>query len=151
MPVASLRIDSIAAGGDGVARADGMVVFVPRTAPGDVARVSYEPKGRFARGALMALESASPDRVAPSCVHYEGDRCGGCQLQHMSYGAGRALAVALSAQADTRAARPRATVDGRPASVRPTRSRVRAARVPDYRRSRARGVARGARSGRRAA
>lgn len=87
MPVAQLRIDSIAAGGDGVARADGMVVFVPRTAPGDEARVSYQQKGRFARGTLVALESASPDRVAPTCSHYEADRCGGCQLQHMDYDA----------------------------------------------------------------
>jgi 23S rRNA (uracil1939-C5)-methyltransferase len=87
MPVAQLRIDSIAAGGDGVARADGMVVFVPRTAPGDVARVSYQQKGRFARGTLVALESPSPDRVAPTCSHYEADRCGGCQLQHVGYDA----------------------------------------------------------------
>lgn len=85
MPVAQLRIDSIAAGGDGVARVDGMVVFVPRTAPGDVARVSYQQKGRFARGTVLALESASSDRVAPACSHYEADRCGGCQLQHVSY------------------------------------------------------------------
>ncbi|HEX6807487.1 MAG TPA: hypothetical protein VF118_05840 [Gemmatimonadaceae bacterium] len=89
MPVAELRIDSIAAGGDGVARADGMVVFVPRTAPGDVARVSYQQKGRFARGTLVALESASPDRVDPACSHYEADRCGGCQLQHVAYDAQR--------------------------------------------------------------
>jgi len=85
MPVARLHIDSIAAGGDGVARADGMVVFVPRAAPGDLARVSYESKGRFARGTLVAIEQPSPDRVAPACAHYEADRCGGCQLQHLGY------------------------------------------------------------------
>ncbi|HET6303247.1 MAG TPA: TRAM domain-containing protein, partial [Myxococcota bacterium] len=35
-----LRIDSLAAGGDGVARApDGRAVFVPGTAPGDRVRV----------------------------------------------------------------------------------------------------------------
>ncbi len=85
MPDASLHIDSIAAGGDGVARADGMVVFVPRTAPGNVARVSYASKGRFARGTLLALETPSAHRVSPACQHYDGDRCGGCQLQHLSY------------------------------------------------------------------
>lgn len=85
MPVGRLHIDSIAAGGDGVARADGMVVFVPRTAPGDVAQVSYTPKGRFARGKLVALDAPSADRVTPACEHYDGDHCGGCQLQHIRY------------------------------------------------------------------
>lgn len=85
MPVGRLHIDSIAAGGDGVARADGMVVFVPRTAPGDVAQVSYTPKGRFARGKLVALDTPSADRVTPACDHYDGDNCGGCQLQHIRY------------------------------------------------------------------
>jgi len=119
MPVASLRIDSIAAGGDGVARADGMVVFVPRTAPGDVARVSYEPKGRFARGSIVALESASSDRVAPSCVHYEGDRCGGCQLQHMSYDAQRRAKADIVRDAMVRIAR---RADTAPPTVRPAAS-----------------------------
>src|SRR5690606_24235408 len=36
---ARVDITSIAAGGDGVARVDGLVVFVPRTAPGDVAEI----------------------------------------------------------------------------------------------------------------
>jgi 23S rRNA (uracil1939-C5)-methyltransferase len=85
MPVARLQIDSIAAGGDGVARADGFVVFVPRTAPGDVAEVEWSAKGRFGRGRATALEVASPIRVNPQCEHYVRDRCGGCQLQHMSY------------------------------------------------------------------
>ena len=37
---ATLRVDRIAAGGDGVGREEsGRVVFVPRTAPGDLVRV----------------------------------------------------------------------------------------------------------------
>ncbi|HEU4585350.1 MAG TPA: hypothetical protein VFR95_06350 [Gemmatimonadaceae bacterium] len=85
MPVERLEIDSIAAGGDGVARADGFVVFVPRTAPGDVAVVEWSGKGRFGRGRVITLDVASPVRVSPRCEHYVRDRCGGCQLQHMSY------------------------------------------------------------------
>ncbi len=87
MPAARLPIDSIAAGGDGVARADGFVVFVPRTAPGDVARVEWSGKGRFGRGRMLSLEVASPRRVDPPCAHYVRDKCGGCQLQHLSYAA----------------------------------------------------------------
>lgn len=80
-------IESIAAGGDGVARHDGLVVFVPRTAPGDRARVSWRSTGRFARGEMRSLLAPSPARVEPPCRHYVEDRCGGCQLQHIAYDA----------------------------------------------------------------
>jgi len=86
---AVVTIESIAAGGDGVARADGMVVFVPRTAPGDVAEIDLLPGARFARGTLRALETPGPGRVEPRCAHYTRDRCGACQLQHLSIEAQR--------------------------------------------------------------
>jgi 23S rRNA (uracil1939-C5)-methyltransferase len=84
---ARLAITSIAAGGDGVGRSEGVVVFVPRTAPGDVARVRLVRAKRFARGRLLSLDEPSPDRVEPACPHYTADRCGGCQLQHLRYDA----------------------------------------------------------------
>jgi 23S rRNA (uracil1939-C5)-methyltransferase len=82
---AEMSIESIAAGGDGVGRVDGMVVFVPRTAPGDrvVARIGVR-KG-FARGTVTTMLESSPLRVEPPCAHYRVDRCGGCQLQHIGY------------------------------------------------------------------
>jgi len=80
----TLEIGSIAAGGDGVARHDGLVVFVPRTAPGDRVVADVTQKGRLARGRVLHVEAEGPGRVAASCVHYERDRCGGCQLQHLS-------------------------------------------------------------------
>ena len=80
-----LEIASIAAGGDGVGRTEGMVVFVPRTAPGDIARVRVGRAKRFARGQLLSLDESSPSRVEPPCHHYTTDRCGGCQIQHLSY------------------------------------------------------------------
>jgi len=85
--VARVEITGIAAGGDGVGRTEGMVVFVPRTMPGDVATVRLARSKRFARGELVSLEVPSPDRVTPPCPHYTADRCGGCQLQHLSYDA----------------------------------------------------------------
>lgn len=83
--LARVAIDSIAAGGDGVGRSEGMAVFVPRTAPGDVAMVRLTRSRRFARGELVSLEQPSPERIAPPCPHYTIDRCGGCQIQHLSY------------------------------------------------------------------
>jgi 23S rRNA (uracil1939-C5)-methyltransferase len=85
--IVELVIDSIAAGGDGVGRVDGLVVFVPRTAPGDVALARIDGRGRFARGGLESLVRHSPARVEPACAHYVADRCGGCQLQHIPYAA----------------------------------------------------------------
>ncbi len=87
MPSVSVQVESIAAGGDGVGRTGGLVVFVPRTAPGDVVTAQIFGKGHFARGSLRAVVTPSPVRVDPPCPHYTRDRCGGCQVQHMSYDA----------------------------------------------------------------
>ena len=85
MPV--VRIESIAAGGDGVGRLDGLAVFTPRTAPGELVEVAIQKRGRMARGRLLRVLEPSPDRVKPRCRHYDSDRCGGCQLQHLTIGA----------------------------------------------------------------
>jgi 23S rRNA (uracil1939-C5)-methyltransferase len=82
-----LRIDSIAAGGDGVGRHEGMVVFVPRTAPGDLAQVEARRGDRLLRGRLRSLIEPSSLRTEPPCHHYVHDRCGGCQVQHLGYDA----------------------------------------------------------------
>ena len=82
-----MDIASIAAGGDGVGRAEGLAVFVPRSAPGDRVRARLTVKRRFARGEIEELLATSPSRTEPSCPHYVIDRCGGCQLQHLEYGA----------------------------------------------------------------
>ncbi|HEY4302969.1 MAG TPA: TRAM domain-containing protein [Gemmatimonadaceae bacterium] len=87
MSVAEVTIERIAAGGDGIARQDGVVIFVPRSAPGDRARVRFDVKKRFARGTIETLIEPSADRITPPCPHYVKDRCGGCQLQHLSYDA----------------------------------------------------------------
>ncbi|HVE79588.1 MAG TPA: TRAM domain-containing protein [Gemmatimonadaceae bacterium] len=100
-----VEIASIAAGGDGVARADGLVVFVPRSAPGDRAVVQLTSAGRFARGALEQLTTPSPARVVPPCAHYTSDRCGGCQLQHLGYAAQLAAKQGIVRDAVTRIAR----------------------------------------------
>lgn len=86
----TLDIDSIAAGGDGVGRHDGLAVFVPRTAPGDRVVARVERQKRFARGRVERVERPAAVRVEPKCPHYMGDDCGGCQLQHIGIEAQRA-------------------------------------------------------------
>jgi 23S rRNA (uracil1939-C5)-methyltransferase len=84
-----VTITGIAVGGDGVGRlADGRVVFVPRTAPGDRIRLrdgSLQRHRNFARAELGEIVEAGESRVAPPCPHYVHDHCGGCQLQHLAY------------------------------------------------------------------
>ncbi len=82
-----VAITRVAAGGEGVGRLpDGMVVFVPRSAPGDEVEVEVtERRRRYARGRVVRLIRPGPARVEPRCPHYERDRCGGCQWQHLSH------------------------------------------------------------------
>ena len=82
--VSTLRIDRIAAGGDGVGREEsGRVVFVPRTAPGDLVDVEItRSRARWARARLVRRAEDGPDRQIPPCSEYEA--CGGCRVQHLS-------------------------------------------------------------------
>jgi 23S rRNA (uracil1939-C5)-methyltransferase len=90
LSLASIEIGSLAAGGDGVGRHDGLVVFTPRTAPGDRVLVEVDVQGRIGRGVFKKLERAGAVRIASSCHHYEApDRCGGCQWQHVDITAQR--------------------------------------------------------------
>ncbi|GAB4405610.1 MAG: 23S rRNA (uracil(1939)-C(5))-methyltransferase RlmD [Anaerolineales bacterium] len=80
----TLRIESLAHLGAGIARDGGKVVFVPYTVPGDVVRARViEDKPRFARAVVEEVLEPSPHRVEPLCPYF-GD-CGGCQWQHIAY------------------------------------------------------------------
>lgn len=107
-----VRIESIAAGGDGVGRLDGLAVFTPRTAPGDLVEVSTRQQGRLARGRLLRILEPSPQRVAPRCRHYDGDRCGGCQLQHLSIEGQQSAKQRIVQDAFTRIARRQVQLPG---------------------------------------
>ncbi len=77
-------IDSMAQGGFGVARIDGIVHFVPDVLPREV--VEIEPvvrKRHYVFARLVRVVEPSPHRTAPFCP-YVGT-CGGCQLQHIRY------------------------------------------------------------------
>jgi 23S rRNA (uracil1939-C5)-methyltransferase len=79
-----LRIEDVAFGGDGVARHQGKVIFVPFTIPGEVLDVEVvERRSRFQRALPRRLAQSSPRRIEPACPYFE--RCGGCAYQHMEY------------------------------------------------------------------
>jgi 23S rRNA (uracil1939-C5)-methyltransferase len=103
---ATLDITALAAGGDGIARLDGLVVFTPRTAPGDRVTAEVAVEGRVGRGRLQRVEVPGASRVAPVCAHYDApDRCGGCQLQHVAIDAQRAAKQRIVRDAFARIAR----------------------------------------------
>jgi 23S rRNA (uracil1939-C5)-methyltransferase len=79
-----LTIDSLAYGGNGVARLNGFVVFVRRGLPGDTvrARVTKVKRG-FAEALATEVVHPSPQRVEAPCAHYPA--CGGCRFQDLDY------------------------------------------------------------------
>src|SRR5689334_22126109 len=79
-----VTIQDIAFGGEGVARIDDFVVFVPFVALGESVEVELtEVNKKFARAKLLRIITPSPDRIQP-LYQYFGD-CGGCQYQHIAY------------------------------------------------------------------
>src|SRR5262245_36532729 len=94
-----LRIDSLAAGGDGVGRLpDGRIAFVPYTAPGDLVRVRVvESRARFVRARVEELLEPGSARVDPVCPAFGA--CGGCAWQHVDYAAQLEAKRAILAEA----------------------------------------------------
>ncbi len=90
----------VAQGGWCVARPEGLpVLFVRHTLPGErvLARVT-EVTSRFARADAIEVREASPDRVEAPCPNAHPGGCGGCDWQHASLPAQRALKAAVIAQ-----------------------------------------------------
>src|SRR6187401_1806488 len=80
-----LQLEKLTYGGDAMGRLeDGRAVFVPFGLPGERVRIRLtEDKRNFARGELLEVLDASPDRIAPRCIHF--GLCGGCHYQNLPY------------------------------------------------------------------
>lgn len=88
----TLRIESLVHGGEGLARDEGRVVFVPLVAAGDLVRVRLgEARGGTLHAELLEVLEPGPSRVKPDCPHVGS--CGGCDRQQ----------VALAAQEEAKA------------------------------------------------
>ncbi|WP_024510353.1 methyltransferase [Bradyrhizobium sp. ARR65] len=74
-----LLIDHVGHRGDGVALVEGHAVYVPYALAGETVEVA-EVHGHPDRRRLLAVESPSPERIAPFCKHF--GVCGGCAIQH---------------------------------------------------------------------
>jgi 23S rRNA (uracil1939-C5)-methyltransferase len=81
-----LEIESLAYGRAGIARADGKVVFVRGSAPGDKLRATItQDHGSYLEAEIDEIIEAGASRVVPPCPIV--DSCGGCPWQHIDYDA----------------------------------------------------------------
>ena len=79
-----LSIESLAYGGNGVARHDGFVVFVRGGLPGDRVRAQVtKTKRGFAEATAQVVLEPSPARVDAPCRHF--GVCGGCRFHDFAY------------------------------------------------------------------
>ncbi|WP_405099603.1 23S rRNA (uracil(1939)-C(5))-methyltransferase RlmD [Oceanobacillus sp. FSL H7-0719] len=80
----TLTFEDLTHEGNGVGKIDGYPLFVPYALPGEEAVVKVlKANKKFGYGKLVEMKKESTERVDPPCnVYY---KCGGCQLQHMSY------------------------------------------------------------------
>ena len=79
-----LSIESLAFGGNGVARLNGFVVFVRRGLPGDKVRARVtKVQRRHAEAVTVEVLEPSELRVEAPCRHYP--ECGGCRFQDLAY------------------------------------------------------------------
>ncbi|KUK71588.1 MAG: RNA methyltransferase, TrmA family, partial [Clostridiales bacterium 38_11] len=70
--------------GQGVAKVNGLVVFLDQVIMGDRVRLEIiEVKRKYAIGRLIELLEKSPYRVEPNCKYFW--ECGGCQIMHIDY------------------------------------------------------------------
>lgn len=79
-----LTVESTAFKGKGVAKVDGLAIFIPGTAPGDKIRAMItKKKKKFREAKVLEILEHSPIRIKPKCIH--ANTCGGCTWQHIPY------------------------------------------------------------------
>ena len=80
----TVNIDGMTAEGSGVARHEGMAVFVPNAAPNDRLSVRIIKLTKsYAVGKIQQIITPGDGRIMPDCPSYP--RCGGCTFRHLDY------------------------------------------------------------------
>ena len=82
--IVELNVTNLGSEGEGVARAGGKTVFIRGALKGERIRAKIiAVKPRFDVALLEKVLVPSPDRIAPDCPLF--NKCGGCDLMHLSY------------------------------------------------------------------
>src|SRR3954447_10948717 len=95
--VMTVDIERVAHGGVCVAHAaDGRVVFVRHTLPGERVRVAVtEERKSYLRGVAVEFRQAAPPGVPAPCPWSGPGRCGGCDWQHVDVAEQRRLTATV--------------------------------------------------------
>ena len=81
---AIVTIEDIGVNGEGIGKVDGYTLFIKDAVIGDVVEAKVmKAKKNYGYARLMKIITPSKDRVTPVCAFAR--RCGGCQIQEMSY------------------------------------------------------------------
>jgi 23S rRNA (uracil1939-C5)-methyltransferase len=96
-----VRIEKIAAGGAGLAWIEGKTIFIEGSIPGETAlcRITTEHRS-WAQAEFLEIIEPSPERVQPACPLW--GKCGGCNMQHLSYSAQLAAKSTILTESFTR-------------------------------------------------
>lgn len=90
-----VEIEKLVESGVGLARFQGVPVFVKRSAPGDRLRVRITKRHPdYGTAEILEILEPGPSRRTPPCRYF--DRCGGCELQHLNDAAQLELKVAAA-------------------------------------------------------
>lgn len=81
---AVVKITDIGVNGEGIGKVDGYTLFIKDAVIGDTVEAKVmKAKKNYGYARLMEVIAPSPDRVKPQCPFAR--KCGGCQIQEMSY------------------------------------------------------------------
>lgn len=82
--IVTVEITDIGVSGEGIGHVDGYTLFIKDAVIGDVVEVKVmKAKKNYGYARLMKVITPSEYRVEPKCAFAR--RCGGCQIQEMSY------------------------------------------------------------------
>ncbi len=77
-------IVAMSSDGNGIAKIDNFVVFVPYSAVGDLLRLRIvKVQKSFGFGKIEEILESAPQRIQPDCPVYQ--KCGGCSFRHITY------------------------------------------------------------------
>jgi len=82
--IVTVRIENLGNDGEGIGRLDGYTLFIKDALPGDLVETKImKAKKQYGYARLIQILEPSADRVEPKCTLHQ--KCGGCQLQALSY------------------------------------------------------------------
>lgn len=80
----TVKIEAIGNDGEGIGRLDGYTLFIKDALPGDLVEAKImKAKKQYGYARMMRILDPSSDRTEPICPLHQ--KCGGCQLQALSY------------------------------------------------------------------